>query len=67
MGDMPFRRGVLLVVSNGGAGAEVTPPDGSLEGATVLRWTATSMALSNGQPVSDQLTARNGEPFRWRL
>jgi hypothetical protein len=37
------------------------------EGATVLKWTAASMDLSNGSPVSDQLTARNGKPFRWRL
>jgi hypothetical protein len=37
------------------------------EGATVLKWSAASMDLSNGFPVSDQLTARNGEPFRWRL
>lgn len=37
------------------------------EGATVLRWTAASIDLSNGDPVSDWLTARNGEPFRWRL
>lgn len=37
------------------------------EGAEVLQWTAGSIDLSNGSPVSDQLTARNGEPFRWRL
>jgi hypothetical protein len=37
------------------------------EGATVLKWTAASIDLSNGYPVSDQLTAKNGEPFRWRL
>ena len=37
------------------------------EGATVLKWTAASMDLSNGSPVSDQLTASKGEPFRWRL
>lgn len=37
------------------------------EGTTVLSWTAASIDLSNGDPVSDQLTARNGEPFRWRL
>lgn len=37
------------------------------EGATVLKWTASSIDLSNGSPVSDQLTAKNREPFRWRL
>lgn len=37
------------------------------ERATVLEWTATSIDLSNGFPVSDQLTAKDGEPFRWRL
>lgn len=37
------------------------------EGATVLKWTASSIDLRSGDPVSDQLTARNGEPFRWRL
>jgi hypothetical protein len=37
------------------------------EGAPVLTWTAASMDLSNGSPVSDQLTARYGKPFRWRL
>ncbi|MCY7402616.1 MAG: hypothetical protein LH477_16975 [Nocardioides sp.] len=37
------------------------------EGAKVLQWTAASMDLSNGDPVSDWLTARNREPFRWRL
>ena len=37
------------------------------KGAAVLRWSASSMDLSSGSPVSDQLTARNGEPFRWRL
>jgi hypothetical protein len=36
-------------------------------GAEVLRWTASSMDLSQGQPVSDQLTAANRQPFRWRL
>lgn len=37
------------------------------EGAKVLQWTAGSMDLSNGDPVSDWLTAKNREPFRWRL
>ena len=37
------------------------------KGATLLRWTASSMDISNGDPVSDQLTAKGGEPFRWRL
>lgn len=37
------------------------------EGAEVLRWTARSMDLSSGSPVSDSLTAKNGAPFRWRL
>ncbi len=37
------------------------------KGAKVLKWTAASIDLSNGDPVSDRLTARDGEPFRWRL
>lgn len=37
------------------------------EGAKVLQWTAGSIDLSNGDPVSDQLTAKKGEPFVWRL
>lgn len=37
------------------------------EGAEVLRWTASSLDLSTGDPVSDRLTAANGKPFRWRL
>jgi hypothetical protein len=37
------------------------------EGATVLRWTAASMDLSNGDPVSDWLTAKDRGAFRWRL
>lgn len=37
------------------------------KGAKVLKWSAWSMDLSSGSPVSDQLTARNREPFRWRL
>lgn len=35
--------------------------------ATVLRWTASSLDISNGDPVIDSLTAGNGKPFRWRL
>jgi hypothetical protein len=37
------------------------------ERAEVLRWTAWSMDLSNGDPVSDSLTAKDQKPFRWRL
>lgn len=37
------------------------------KGAKVLRWTAWSMDLSNGDPVSDWLPATTREPFRWRL
>lgn len=37
------------------------------DGAKVLQWTAGSIDLSNGVPVSDWLTATNREPFRWRL
>lgn len=37
------------------------------KGAKVLKWRAWSMDLSSGSPVSDQLAARNREPFRWRL
>jgi hypothetical protein len=37
------------------------------QGARVLQWTASSIDLSQGQPVSDQLTAKNRTPFRWRL
>lgn len=36
-------------------------------GAKVLQWTALSMDLSNGSPQMDSLTAKNREPFRWRL
>lgn len=37
------------------------------KGAKVLKWTARSMDLSSGSPVSDSMTAKNREPFRWRL
>ncbi len=37
------------------------------KGAKVLKWSAWSMDLNSGSPVSDQLTSRNREPFRWRL
>ena len=37
------------------------------KGAKALQWTAWSIDLSNGDPVSDWLTASNREPFRWRL
>ncbi|QSR30465.1 hypothetical protein CFI00_08095 [Nocardioides sp. S5] len=37
------------------------------KGAKVLRWTARTMDLTSGSPVSDSMTAENREPFRWRL
>lgn len=37
------------------------------KGAKVLEWTARSLDLSSGSPVSDYLTAKSREPFRWRL
>lgn len=37
------------------------------DGAEVLRWTASSLDLSRGSPVSDWVTARDRGPFRWRL
>lgn len=37
------------------------------KGAEVLRWTAWSIDLSNGDPVSDWVTAKNRRPHRWRL
>lgn len=37
------------------------------KGAQVLKWTARSIDLSSGSPVSDSMTAKNREPFRWRL
>ncbi|NYE37546.1 hypothetical protein F4692_002679 [Nocardioides cavernae] len=37
------------------------------EDATVLRWTARSMDLSGGDPVSDHVTASNRKPLRWQL
>jgi hypothetical protein len=37
------------------------------KGAGVLRWTASSLDLSNGSPVRDSVTAKNRRPFRWRL
>lgn len=37
------------------------------EGAKVLQWTAASMDLSSGSPVTDWVTAKDREPFRWRL
>ena len=36
-------------------------------GARVLRWTASSLDISNGYPVSDRITAPDSRPFRWRL
>lgn len=37
------------------------------KGATVLRWTASSLDLSSGSPVLDSMTAKHRRPFRWRL
>ncbi len=37
------------------------------KGVKVLKWTARSMDLSSGSPVSDSMTAKNREPFRWWL
>lgn len=37
------------------------------EGTETLRWTAGSLDISGGSPVSDTLTAKNRAPFRWRL
>ncbi|WP_114423488.1 hypothetical protein [Nocardioides houyundeii] len=36
-------------------------------GAKVMKWTAWSMDLNSGSPVSDSMTAKNRDPFRWRL
>ena len=37
------------------------------KGATTLQWTASTIDLTSGDPVSDRLTAGNGKPFRWGL
>lgn len=37
------------------------------KGAKVLKWTARSMDLSSGSPVSDSMSGKDGEPFGWRL
>lgn len=37
------------------------------KGATVLRWSASSLDIRGGQPVSDWLRTEDRKPFRWRL